>query len=242
MSVTIFVSDNLRVAIWAVFVAGWVVGSLLMDNTTPEGVSLGATTTDSMVERFGLFTIIVLGEVVVGVVDGLSDTERTFRAIATGMIGLTIGFGFWWSYFDFVGRRLPRPDRRGFVQWMLSHLPVTLSITAAGAAMVGLVEHAGDTQAPAATTWLLAGSVALMSVCLVVTRHSLADYQRLIRVYRPLSAALIAGAGVALLTGWWRPAPWLLVLVLAAVQSAIWVFGVDRWLRYGRDNRGTPDS
>ena len=28
--------------------------------------------------------------------------------ITTGMIALVIGFGFWWIYFDLVGRRPPR--------------------------------------------------------------------------------------------------------------------------------------
>ena len=37
---------------------------------------LGLTPTDSLVERYGLFTIIVLGEVVLGVVAGLSAAER----------------------------------------------------------------------------------------------------------------------------------------------------------------------
>ena len=47
-------------------------------------------------------------------------------------------------------------------------------------------------------------------------------------------AATAIGAFVALLTGWWRPVPWVLVLALTAVPAAIWWFAVDRWLRYGR--------
>jgi hypothetical protein len=45
-----------------------------------------------------LFTIIVLGEVVFGVVDGLSSAERDAKTIATGMIALWLGFGLWWIY------------------------------------------------------------------------------------------------------------------------------------------------
>ena len=44
----------------------------------------GVRPTDSMVERFGLFTIIVLGEVVIGVVAGLSAAEQDPRTFATG--------------------------------------------------------------------------------------------------------------------------------------------------------------
>ena len=79
--------------------------------------------TESLVERFGLFTIIVLGEVVFGVVDGLSSPEHDAKTITTGMIALVIGFGFWWIYFDLVGRRLPRSDAARVANWLLSHLP-----------------------------------------------------------------------------------------------------------------------
>ena len=75
-----------------------------------EGFGEGVTA--SLVERMGLFTIIVLGEVVVGVVGGISDAEhRDAKTITTGMIGLTIGMGMWWNYFDMLGRRVPGPAR-----------------------------------------------------------------------------------------------------------------------------------
>ena len=73
----------------------------------------------------------------------------TTSTIATGMIALVVGFGFWWIYFDLVGRRLPRNEGGPLVTWMLSHLPITLSIAAAGAAMVSLIGHAGDDRTPA---------------------------------------------------------------------------------------------
>jgi low temperature requirement protein LtrA len=77
---------------------------------------LGIRATDSMAERFVLFIIIVLGEVVVGVVDGLRGVEDLdFRTVATGVLGLSIAFGFWWTYFDFVGQRLPRRDAGSLV-------------------------------------------------------------------------------------------------------------------------------
>ena len=45
---------------------------------------------------------------------------------------------------------LPQANRQQLL-WLLSHLPITLSITMAGAAMVSLVSHAGDARAPART-------------------------------------------------------------------------------------------
>lgn len=222
--------DSARMAVWAIFVLGWV-GGLLLFGSSVRPTEMGVSATDSMVERFGLFTIIVLGEVVVGVVTGLSDTVHNLRSISTGMIGLMIGFAFWWTYFDFVGRRLPRDDGPSLTRWMLSHLPMTLAIAATGAAMVSLIEHAADTRAPEATAWLLSGSVALGLVALVIAMRALQDYDRLPSLYRPVSAGLVVAAGVALLAGWWRPAPWLLALTLVLILTAVWLFAIDRWLR-----------
>jgi low temperature requirement protein LtrA len=192
---------------------------------------LGLTPTDSLVERFGLFTIIVLSEVVIGVVDGLSAAERDAKTIVTGMLALSMGFGFWWIYFDLVGGRLPRANRVALANWVMSHLPVTLAITAAGAGMVSLIGHAHDPSTPAGMSWLLAGAVAAGLVAQILTEQALVDAERLSPVFHPLRLALAGGAAAALLVGWLRPAPWLLALLLVAVLSAVWFFAVSRFLR-----------
>jgi low temperature requirement protein LtrA len=228
--VSAFLPAEARLVVWACAALGWLVGMALAGRS--EGRLYWAVPpSDSLVERIGLFTIIVLGEVVFGVVDGLSAHDRDTKTMSTGLIALVIGFGFWWIYFDLVGRRLPRRDSAPLARWLLSHLPMTLSITAAGAAMVSLIGHAHDARTPASTAWLLSGAVALGLMALIAIERALADAERLAVVYRPLSPALAAGAGAALLVGWARPAPWLLALLLVAVLSVVWFFAVARFLR-----------
>src|SRR5712692_5076490 len=100
--------------------------------------------------------------VTVGLLATLADLAATETAnsdgltIAVGLLALCIGFGFWWIYFDLVGRRLPR-DGPALTNWVLSHFPITLSIAAAGAAIASLIGHAHDARAPAETAWLLGG-------------------------------------------------------------------------------------
>jgi low temperature requirement protein LtrA len=215
--------------VWAGLGVAWIVGIVLAARSSRVG--LGLTPTDSLVERFGLFTIIVLGEVVLGVVAGLSGAERDAKTIITGMLALWMGFGLWWIYFDLVGRRLPRADGGALSNWVLSHLPITGSITAAGAGMVSLIGHAHDGRTPAGTGWLLAGAVATGLLALVLTERALVDAERLSLVFHPLGLALSAGAAAALIVGWVRPAPWLLALLLVAILSAVWFFAVSRFLR-----------
>jgi low temperature requirement protein LtrA len=218
-----------RLLVWAGLGVAWIVGIVLAARSARAG--LGLTPTDSLVERFGLFTIIVLGEVVLGVVAGLSEVERDIKTVSTGLLALWLGFGFWWIYFDLVGRRLPRDDGGALSNWVMSHLPITGSITAAGAGMVSLIGHAHDPRTPAGTSWLLAGAVATGLAALVLTERALVDAERLSVVFGPLGLALSAGAAVALLVGWLRPAPWLLALLLVAILSTIWFFAVGRFLR-----------
>ena len=218
-----------RLLVWAGLGVAWIVGIVLAARTSRAG--LGLTPTDSLVERFGLFIIIVLGEVVIGVVDGLSVAERDATTIVTGMLALSMGFGFWWIYFDLVGRRLPRAQRLALAYWVLSHLPIALAITAAGAGLVSLIGHAHDATTPVSTSWLLAGAVATGLLALVLTEQALADAERLSVVFHPLRLALCGGAATALIVGWLRPAPWLLALLLVAILSAVWFFAVSRFLR-----------
>jgi low temperature requirement protein LtrA len=175
---------------------------------------------------------------VFGVVGGLSASERDFKTITTGMVALVIGFGFWWIYFDLVGRRPPRPDGRALTSWLLSHLPITVSITASGAAMVSLIAHAHDVRTPPNTAWLSACAVAVGLLALVITTRSLADADDLVAVYRPVSISLAVGAGAAVAAGWVRPAPWLFALVLVAILSVLWFFAVSRFLVTGAWDEG----
>ncbi len=221
-----------RLLVWAGVSIGWVLTFVLLARSG-TAMRRAMPPTHSLVERLGLFTIIVLGEVVFGVVDGLTSSEGDAKTITTGMVALTIGFGFWWIYFDLVGGRLPRDEGSATVQWLLSHLPITLSITAAGAAMVSLIAHAGDARTPASTAWVLAGAVTTGLLALIVTARSLADARRLESVYRPLGVALAVGAAAALFVGWVRPAPWLLALLLLGVLTALWCFAVSRFLAVG---------
>lgn len=226
--------------VWALFVVGWIAGTVILQAVTGSTVRLGFEISDSLAERFGLFTIIVLGEVVVGVVAGMSDTGRTPIAIATGMLGLAIGVAFWWTYFDFVGGRRVTKSNRAPPSWMMGHFPITLGIAGTGAAMVSVVEHAHDSSTPAPTAWLLTGAMALALVALSAVTTSLSDSERVPQVFGPLRWALFVAALVALILGSMRPAPWALALGLSVLLSAVWVFAILRWVRHTDPEERVP--
>jgi len=228
---TALLAPDPRLVAWAVFAGAWIVG-LSLGSRVRGRLTEGIQPTESLVERFGLFTIIVLGEVILGVVTGLSEAGPDPLTIATGSLAMVIGFGFWWIYFDVVGRRLPRGGGTIW-SWMLSHLPIQLSIVASGAAIVSLIEHAHDATTPPQTALLLGGSVAIGLLAMILTERSLEDAVRLESVYRQLGYVLALGAAVAYLAGWLAPAPWILAALLVAVLTVLWFFVVARMIRAG---------
>jgi low temperature requirement protein LtrA len=230
---TAFLPPEPRLLVWAAFVIGWFVYFVALAWNPRLGFGRGVAPTDSLVERFGLFTIIVLGEVVFGVVAGLSTAEHDAITIATGILALGLGFGFWWIYFDALGGRLPRREGRALIAWLLGHFPIALAIAASGAAMVGLIEHAHDARTPDPIAWLLSGAVALVLLAAAMIARSLEEYERLAAAYGPLGVAMGGGALVALGMGFLGPPPWLLVLALGVLLTALWLFAVSRFLAVG---------
>ena len=219
-----------RVIAWAAFGVAWIAMMLFLGFRS-RNFSIGVTPTHSMVERFGLFVIIVLGEVVVGVVEGLSHGEQDLITIGTGTLGLGIGLGMWWIYFDLSGRREPRAEGRAIATWILTALPITLAIAAGGAAMVSLIEHAHDPVAPEITAWLVCGSVAAVLLAQIVHSWSLHDAHRFAGAYRALAIAMIVAAAGALVVGALRPAPWILALLLGLILTALWFYAVATFIR-----------
>ncbi|MGW5241527.1 low temperature requirement protein A [Monashia sp. NPDC004114] len=224
--------DGARLAVWTLVVVGWLAGIVVLDWRTGATRDTSANASPSMVERFDLFTIIVLGEVVVGVVNGIVGAGRTPIAVVTGILGLGIGFAYWWSYFDFVGARRVSARRGSLSRWLVGHLPVTMTIAATGAVMVSMVGHASQGHAPDPAPMVLSLSVAVGVLALIVIATSLADWRTLAPVYRPVSVALSAAAVAAVLLGWLAPAPWLQILLLTVVLGAVWLFGMLTWFAY----------
>lgn len=222
-------SEGVRLLLWALG-ALWAIGVPVAAMATARARARGGmSVSESMAERFGLFTIIVLGEVMVGVVNGLAAADGSAATTAVGLLSLGVGFGLWWNYFDFVGLRQPRGGRDPRGVWMVAHLPLAGSVAATGAAMASLVAHASDDRTPAPVAWVLGGSVAVVCLSLAVVLRQLPPRPGVRRV----PADLVIAALLALATAALRPAPWVLVLVLVLLLSAVWAESFVRHARLG---------
>lgn len=95
-------------------------------------------------ERFGLFTLILLGEAIVAVMKGIQgQPEWSWPAATAAASGVALVCAVWWAYFEgaaAAGHRHVRcaADQRRFTVWSYAHLPLYLGVAVMG---VG-VEHA----------------------------------------------------------------------------------------------------
>lgn len=154
---SVFVPPPVRFWLWGL--------GLLIDLVTPMTTlhiqaRLPRFSTSRLPERLGLFVIIVLGETLVGVVRGVAAQHHlTLATMLTGGLGMALGFGLWWVYFDFVARRQFKRGRWWPITWTYLHLPLLMGIVAAGAGVNNVV--ASETTALSAETrWLISGAVA----------------------------------------------------------------------------------
>ena len=125
-----------------------------------------------------------------------------------------VGFGAWWTYFDFAGNRHTTPAPAATLRWMLGHLPLAAAIAAMGAAMVSLVDHAHEGRTPAATGWVLSAGAAAVLCSTMLISASLQAWHRERGLYRPLARTCAAVAVACLALGAARPAPLVLALAL----------------------------
>jgi low temperature requirement protein LtrA len=230
-----FVGGGWRVGLWAVVVTGWVLGGCMLASTDrTEGFGDGVTR--SLVERMGLFTIIVLGELVVGVVGGISDAERRdVKTVATGMLGLTVAMGIWWNYFDMLGRRVPGQRGRRLAGWLYAHLPLAMAIAASGAAMVSIIEHAHDSRTPGPTAWLLTASVAIVLGAVSIACAALPVGEFPPGMQRWIGPALGMAAAIPIAVGAFRPAPIVLLACISVVLLVAWLALFAVYLALGGD-------
>ncbi len=87
-------------------------------------------------ERYGLLTIITLGEVILGTVAALGAVLRaegwTVETALVGLAGVALAFGMWWMYFVIPSGELLHHHRNRSFGWGYGHLPLFASIVATG--------------------------------------------------------------------------------------------------------------
>ncbi|HNC94986.1 MAG TPA: low temperature requirement protein A, partial [Myxococcota bacterium] len=234
--VSAFVDASLRNLLWGL--------GLLLSIAAPIGISLlrpkeeevkaqlarSMEVSASAVERFALLTLIVLGEVIVGVVRGVAANDHPdMQLLVAAALGLGVAFSLWWLYFDFVSTRHPHPGPVWTMGWMYLHLVVTMGIVVVGAGTLNVIEHAGEPLSPGVRLFLtgalvavLVGTAGLMRTLKVSAAHAV--------LYRKATWITLGAAGVVAVLGAvpLSSIPLLAGLLLVLLLPVL--YGVQVWI------------
>ncbi|MER5636446.1 low temperature requirement protein A [Kitasatospora sp. NPDC002227] len=152
-------------------------------------------------ERYGLFTLIVLGETVaaatVAVQSGLDEEDALGKLAAVAIGGLLICFSAWWVYFAEPIHDHLRSNRQAFV-WGYGHYLVFLGAAAIGSGLEVAVEDAAGkahvSSTVAAATVTVPTALYLFTVWLLHSRHVKTGAAQLVL---PLAAAAVLACTAA---------------------------------------------
>lgn len=214
---SIWAEPSLRLALWALALALDIVTPFLVARETHRA----PPHPEHLPERFGLFTIILLGETAAAAVHALDHmAELHGDTLAVAILGACLGFLYWVGYFQRARGNAERhisdaAAGRNLRLWAYGHIPLYLGIASLGA---GTVYLAHQTHLAGAAPWVFALGAALSMTGVTVV--SLATNGRplasgwpyfLIAVMAVASPALISHAPI--LVGW--------IAALAAGQIAM---------------------
>jgi low temperature requirement protein LtrA len=172
-----------------------------------------------IVERYGLLTIIVLGEVLLAVAmtfGSLFQGAADLHLIKIGVVAMIVVFSYWWIYFAEPQHLVKDGFAQTFV-WGYGHLFIFASIALMGAGLAAqfdlLTGH--SKAAPKVVGWFIGGPLAMALLALWVVRDR----------YMALGArrfALPVGAVAVLTATALTPEP----LIFAALMVAILLWRV----------------
>lgn len=172
-AVAIVVPESARFSVWAV--------ALAIDLATPwvmrreqARVPLDVS---HLPERFGLFTILVLGESIAAVVTGLTNVSWSPSPTIAASAAIGIATIFWWLYFDNARGKVVRrvaAVRRTWrpTGWIYTHLPLAAAMAALAVAMERAIEEAGHGAMPGTDRWLLMGSASVVLGAMALIQHT----------------------------------------------------------------------
>jgi low temperature requirement protein LtrA len=164
-----FVPEQARYVLWSI--------ALAIDLATPwvmrKEQAKVPLDVSHLPERFGLFTILVLGESIAATVAGLAHIPWSLTGTVTAALAVGVATSLWWLYFDNARGSIVRRDatvRRTWrpTVWLYTHLPLAAALVGSGVATEHAVIEAGHGPMPFADRWLLVGSVAVVYVCLAL--------------------------------------------------------------------------
>jgi low temperature requirement protein LtrA len=161
--VSVFVPEPARYVLWGV--------ALLIELSAPwvgrHQIAKAPIHANHLVERFGLFTLIVLGESVISVAQGAAEADWTAATVAAAVGGFLAVACLWWLYFDRIDDGTVRSVLRGLI-WNYTHLPLLAALVSVAVGTEFAIREAATGTLERSTTLALGSGTALYLLATVV--------------------------------------------------------------------------
>ena len=189
---------------------------------------------EALVERFGLFTIIVLTESILGTVSGITRVKdqhpTTWIAF---IIGILIAFLLWSLYFDMTSEQETKPGYSNLQFLIFLHFPLLASLVIVGACikiLLGNIENGVH----GIVFWLFSVAVAVILLSIAGIAAIMKEEEEDRSYIRPVTRLLFIVAAiiqiVPLFSGYLNPITFLAIVAMILMVPVM--VGLKSWVIY----------
>jgi len=188
----------------------------------------------SIVERFGLFTIIVLAESIIGTVSGLTEVKDKQPAVWIAFIlCILISFLLWSIYFDMTSEQETKKGY-GYLQWLIFlHYPLLMALGVVGAAIKILLINEGD-HSQNSVYWIFCTAIASILLLTMFIASIMKEEEEDRSYIRPVSRLLVVTSVIVMmipLIGSYLNTISFLLIVSIILFVPVFV-GIRSWVRF----------
>ena len=197
---------------------------------------------DRMNERLGLFSKIVLGGLVVSVIIGISSLGYlSAHDLFHSFLGLSVGFGLWWLYFDFVARRGAHQFTTKLYLWSYLHMPLTMSFVALGAGLLYSIKYPDHLPESARLLVALSAGIAIITIGFLETVSHRDTDEPMGAFSSPLSK-IISGIVIIGIGVFSHGEMGSILLIIFSILALHMIYGMWRWFHLSVDSEHETDN
>jgi low temperature requirement protein LtrA len=166
---------------------------------------------DHIAERYGEFTLIVLGESVLATMLAAKALPVSWPTTGAGVGSLLLLFSIWWAYFDPPGNVQMALNEHTTWLWGYGHLPIFAAVAALGAGLSVAAEvlHHASHLSDAGAAYAVAVPVSVFFLVLTELHSRIAEgFTLRLRSWLKALGILVVAA-----LAWWWPLAWVVLLM-----------------------------
>ncbi len=188
----------------------------------------------SMTERLGLFTMILFGEAITGIVSGTSElNELSLKVWIKFVLGILIIFSLWWI---FVGLVASRENKKGTLNGaftQIAFIPALMALGMAGAGFTSLFEE--QQELSTGDIWLryvFGSSIAIFLIGISIVSRFLSYPNIPNTLKRSVQLVLVVVALIIVVMTLLKFRVWLFLVITFLLLIAIIVYMLNLGLKF----------